>query len=212
MPIWKRVIDILFATTGMILLCPFLLLISIFIKIVSPGPIFFAQKRVGYRGKIFTMLKLRTMAHNTDTTIHKEFMTKLISADEKDSGSTLTGATTKIENDSRVIPFGNLLRSSGIDELPQLINVLLGDMSLVGPRPPIPYEVDRYKNWFCVRFDTVPGLTGLWQVSGKNKLTFHEMIRLDIQYIETKSFWLDVKIMLLTPMAIINIVKDSYKK
>ncbi len=211
MPTWKRVMDILFATMGMLFLFPFLLLVAIFIKVVSPGPVFFMQERVGYGGKIFTMFKLRTMAYNTDTTIHKEFMAKLIREDENNSGPASTKVKTKIENDSRVIPFGNMLRSSGIDELPQLINVLLGDMSLVGPRPSIPYEVDQYKNWFSRRFDIVPGLTGLWQVSGKNKLTFHEMIRLDIQYIRSQSFWLDLKILLLTPMAIINIVKDSYE-
>ncbi|MFH2065014.1 MAG: sugar transferase [Pseudomonadota bacterium] len=212
MPIWKRVMDILFATMGMLLLFPFLLLVAIFIKVVSPGPVLFMQERVGYGGKIFTMFKLRTMAHNTDITIHKEFMAKLINEDENISEPASTKVKTKIENDSRVIPFGNILRSSGIDELPQLINVLLGDMSLVGPRPPIPYEVDQYKNWFSRRFDIVPGLTGLWQVSGKNRLTFHEMIRLDIQYIQSLSFWLDLKILFLTPVAIIDLVKDSYKK
>jgi lipopolysaccharide/colanic/teichoic acid biosynthesis glycosyltransferase len=212
MPVWKRMIDILFATMGMLFLSPFLLLVAIFIKVVSPGPVFFMQERVGYGGKTFIMFKLRTMRSNADTSIHKEFMERLISEDEKNSGPASTKVNTKIENDSRVIPFGNILRNSGIDELPQLINVLLGDMSLVGPRPPIPYEVDQYKNWFSRRFDIVPGLTGLWQVSGKNRLTFHEMIRLDIQYIRSQSFRLDLKILLLTPVAIIDIVKDSYKK
>jgi lipopolysaccharide/colanic/teichoic acid biosynthesis glycosyltransferase len=158
------------------------------------------------------MFKLRTMAHNTDTTIHKKYLASLINADANDHGSGSTKVMKKIENDSRVVPFGKILRSSGIDELPQLINVLLGDMSLIGPRPPIPYEVDQYKNWFSDRFDIVPGLTGLWQVSGKNNLTFYEMIRLDIQYIRNQSFWLDLKILLLTPVAIINIIKDSYRK
>ncbi|RJP79601.1 MAG: sugar transferase [Desulfobacteraceae bacterium] len=212
MPVWKRGMDILFATMGILFLFPFLLLVAIFIKVVSPGPVLFMQERVGYGGKIFTLFKLRTMAHNTDTTIHKEYLAKLINADENDREPASTKVMKKIENDSRVIPFGNILRSSGIDELPQLINVLLGDMSLVGPRPPIPYEVDQYKNWFSRRFDIVPGLTGLWQVSGKNKLTFHEMIRLDIQYIRSLSFLLDLKILFLTPVAIIDMVKDSYKK
>ncbi|RJO60196.1 sugar transferase [candidate division WS5 bacterium] len=212
MPVWKRSIDIAFAVTGIIFLFPFLLLIALLIKIVSPGPIFFKQERVGFGGKIFTMFKLRTMAHNTDTTIHKEYLASLINADENDNGTGSTRVMKKIENDSRVVPFGKILRSSGFDELPQLINVLLGDMSLIGPRPPIPYEVDQYKNWFSDRFDIVPGLTGLWQVSGKNNLTFHEMIRLDIQYIRNHSFWLDLKILLLTPVAIINIIKDSYRK
>jgi lipopolysaccharide/colanic/teichoic acid biosynthesis glycosyltransferase len=211
MPVWKRIIDIVFAIIGILIISPFILIIALMIKIVSPGPIFFMQERVGYGGKLFTMFKLRTMKHNTDTSIHKKYLAKLINADENNGESTSTRIMKKIEKDSRIVPFGNIIRSSGIDELPQLINVLLGDMSLIGPRPPISYEVDQYKNWFSDRFDIVPGLTGLWQVSGKNNLTFHEMIRLDIQYIRTQSFRLDLKILLLTPIAIFNIVRDSYK-
>jgi len=205
-PIWKRVIDIVFSLFGIIFMFPLLLLFSIFIKIVSPGPVFFKQERVGCGGKIFSLLKLRTMKPNVDTTIHRKHLSKMINGDDSDSESNIP--MKKIENDSRVIPFGNFLRDTGMDELPQLINVLLGEMSLVGPRPPITYEVDEYRHWFSDRFDIVPGLTGLWQVSGKNKLTYNEMVRLDIQYTKTLSFWRDIKILVITPFAVINILRD----
>jgi len=206
MPSWKRAIDIFVAITGIIIFSPLLFIYVAFLKIISPGPVFFKQERVGYGGKIFSMIKLRTMHPNSDSSIHAKHMAEIISGDDEND---LYMPISKVPNDPRIIPFCNILRSTGVDELPQLMNVLLGEMSLVGPRPSIPYEVDEYKNWFADRFDVVPGLTGLWQVSGKNRLPFNEMIRLDIKYIRTLSFWLDIKILMLTPIAIIGIVKDS---
>jgi lipopolysaccharide/colanic/teichoic acid biosynthesis glycosyltransferase len=211
MPFWKRSFDILFASMGLLFLSPLFLLISILIKIVSPGPVFFKQERVGYGGKKFILYKFRTMKHNTDTSIHQNYLSGLINAEDCFKGTNACTVMKKIENDSRIIPFGNFLRCTSIDELPQLINILAGEMSIIGPRPPITYEVDQYQNWFRDRFDIVPGLTGLWQVSGKNNLTYHEMIRLDIQYIRTQSFRLDLKILLLTPFVIIDTVKENYK-
>jgi len=205
MPLWKRSMDIICALTGLILLFPLFLIVAVFLKMVSPGPIFFKQERVGYGGKIFSMIKLRTMHHNSDNSVHEKHMAGIINGDDKND---LYMPISKVPNDPRIIPFGKFLRITAIDELPQLYHILIGDMSLVGPRPPIPYEVDEYKYWHADRFDTVPGLTGLWQVSGKNRLPFNEMIRLDIRYIQSQSFWLDIKILLLTPAVIISQIKD----
>jgi lipopolysaccharide/colanic/teichoic acid biosynthesis glycosyltransferase len=192
-PFWKRSFDIFAAGIGILLLIPLFLIIAVIIKAVSPGPVFFRQQRVGYLGKRFTLWKFRTMHVQHDATVHREYMHRVI---EKGL------AQTKLENDPHIIPLGRFLRASGLDELPQLINVLRGEMSLIGPRPPIPYEVERYHRWFHGRFDTRPGLTGLWQVSGKNRLSFNEMVRLDINYKRKYSALLDLKILLRTPLAI----------
>ncbi len=200
-PLWKRAIDIGGSLVAILLLSPLLLLISLFIKIVSAGPVLFRQKRVGYLGRVFTMWKFRTMHVNADTTLHQNYLRELIQNEKE---------MTKLDHvrDPRIIPFGNLLRATGIDELPQLINVLLGDMSLVGPRPCLPYEAYEYHPWQMRRFDAVPGLTGLWQVSGKNRTTFKEMIRLDINYTRKRAFLLDVMIVLKTIPAIVVQVAD----
>jgi lipopolysaccharide/colanic/teichoic acid biosynthesis glycosyltransferase len=200
-PFGKRAFDVVGSLVAMILLSPLLLLVALFIRIVSPGPIFFRQERVGYLGRVFTLWKFRTMHVNADTTFHRNHLRELIHNEKEmiklDSGK-----------DPRIIPFGQLLRATGIDELPQLLNVLLGEMSLVGPRPCIPYEAREYSPWQTRRFDTVPGLTGLWQVSGKNRTTFKEMMRLDIGYAKNRAFWLDVKIFLKTLPAIVRQVGD----
>jgi lipopolysaccharide/colanic/teichoic acid biosynthesis glycosyltransferase len=200
-PFWKRVIDVAGSLFTLILLTPLFLLVSLFIKVVSPGPVFFRQERVGYLGKVFTIWKFRTMHLNADTTIHKEYLRELINNEK---------SMTKLDNgrDNRIIPFGRILRVSGIDELPQLFNVLLGDMSLVGPRPCIPYEAKEFDPWQMQRFDTVPGLTGLWQVSGKNKTTFKQMMRLDIAYAKKRAFPMDMKIFLKTLPAVIDQVVE----
>ncbi len=211
MPFWKRTFDIICASMGLLFLSPLFVIISILIKVVSHGPIFFKQERVGYGGKRFIMYKFRTLKSNTDTSIHKEYLSELIHAEDCFKGIDTCTTMEKIENDSHIIPFGNFLRCTSMDELPQLINILIGEMSIIGPRPPIPYEVEQYQNWFRDRFDIVPGLTGLWQVSGKNNLTYQEMIRLDIHYIRTQSFRLDLKILLLTPFVIFDTVKENYK-
>jgi lipopolysaccharide/colanic/teichoic acid biosynthesis glycosyltransferase len=203
LPIWKRGLDLFVAFVGLILLSPFFLLLTIFIKIVSPGPVFFKQERIGYGGKPFTFWKFRTMEIKADVSSHQKQMAELIKG--KDSNKPMI----KQDNNPHIIPFGKILRKTCVDEFPQFINVIRGEMSLIGPRPPIPYEVRDYRHWHKERFNVLPGLTGLWQVSGKNRLTFNEMIRLDIKYVRRISLLLDLKILLLTPRAILTQVKDS---
>ena len=196
MPLWKRAIDIFGAALGLILLLPLMTVIAILIKIVSPGPVFFKQKRVGYLGKHFIMYKFRTMKVNADTTVHKDYVCKLI----KD-GKPLV----KLDiNDPRIIPFSRFLRLTGLDELPQLINILKGEMSLVGPRPELQISMQNGKRWHAKRLDTKPGLSGLWQVSGKTQISFEDMMRLDISYVKRMSFWLDTMILLKTVPTILS--------
>jgi lipopolysaccharide/colanic/teichoic acid biosynthesis glycosyltransferase len=157
----------------------------------SRGPVFFRQRRVGYKGREFTCFKFRTMQVDAEPGLHREHLSQLI-------GSEVPMTKLDAQSDPRLIPLGALLRATGLDELPQLVNVVRGEMSLVGPRPCIPYEYELYKPWQRRRFDAVPGLTGLWQVSGKNRTTFNEMIRLDVEYSERMSLWLDLRIILRT--------------
>jgi lipopolysaccharide/colanic/teichoic acid biosynthesis glycosyltransferase len=204
MPAWKRGIDILGSAFGLALFFPVFLLISIVIKIVSPGPVFFKQKRVGYLGKPFKCWKFRTMHPNANSFAYEQHLSECINSDNPFS---------KLDNDDpRIIPFGKLLRKTGLDELPQLFNVLRGEMSLVGPRPDVPYSVQHYTQWHHKRFDALPGLTGLWQANGKNKMNFKEMIRLDITYIQQISFCLDLKILLKTAPVIITQTFDTWMK
>lgn len=209
-PVWKRTFDIVGSLLGLIILSPVFILIGTFIKIVSPGPIFFKQKRIGCGGTAFNVYKFRTMKCDADPIIHKQYLSELIesSKDNKKTGDPMA----KLNQDTRIIKHGNFMRASGLDELPQLFNVFLGQMSLVGPRPPIPYEVENYQNWYKGRFDVVPGLTGLWQTSGKNKLGFNEMMRLDIQYAMKRSFFLDCKILIKTPIAVYLQLKEMKKE
>ncbi len=199
LPTWKRVIDILGSCLGLILLSPVLLLIALIIKVKYGGPVIFKQQRVGYSGRIFTMWKFRTMRPGAQSSRHQQYMSKLIDDAHEESSAK---AMTKLDADLPVTGFGKILRAMSLDEIPQLINVLRGDMTLVGPRPPTPYEVEHYLPWHCERFGAVPGMTGLWQVSGRNKLTFLDMIRLDIRYTRTLSVWLDILIFLKTPLVI----------
>lgn len=202
MPVWKRVMDILGSSILLVVLSPLFLLLAIYIKLVSPGKVLFKQQRVGYGGRQFTFLKFRTMSENNDCQQHKEHLKELIKNAEP--MEKLDGG-----NDPRIIPGGKVLRKACLDELPQLVNVLKGEMSLVGPRPCIPYEADEYLRWHTHRFDIVPGMTGLWQVSGKNKLTFEQMIRLDIEYATHLSLFQDFKILLLTGPAIVGMVVEA---
>ena len=204
---WKRAFDVLFSIVALVILSPLFLFISILIKVVSNGPVFFKQKRVGYMGKTFTMLKFRTMKVNNNATMHRQYITKLINGAK--NGIAPNKPMTKLHNHKEWIRFGRVLRRMCIDELPQLINVLRGEMSVVGPRPALPYEVAEYLPWHYRRFNTLPGMTGLWQVSGKNRLSFNEMVRLDIRYSKQHSFWLDIKILLKTPFAIITQIIDE---
>jgi lipopolysaccharide/colanic/teichoic acid biosynthesis glycosyltransferase len=198
MPTWKRALDIFGALCGIILLSPLFFLAIIGIRFSSPGPIIFWQTRIGYKKKPFKMLKFRSMHANVGVEKHRNFMKEIISTN-KDCPN------TKIKNDERVFPFGAFLRKTSIDELPQLFNVLKGEMSLVGPRPCLDYEADEYMQWHTRRFCIIPGITGLWQVSGKNRLSFEQMIRLDILYAKRVSIWMDLKIIFKTLPAVVSI-------
>lgn len=201
MPLWKRAVDIFGACMGLVVLFPVCLIIACLIKIVSPGPVFFKQQRVGFLGREFICWKFRTMKVSAETTPHETHVCNLYDNDKP---------LKKLDEiDGRIIPFGRMLRKTGIDELPQLINVLKGEMSLIGPRPDIPCAVCHYMPWQKKRVETYPGLTGLWQVNGKNKTTFNEMMRLDISYIKNRSFLLDSKILMKTLPAIIH---QAYEK
>ena len=202
-PIWKRGLDLLGSIIGLIIFSPLFFIIALTIKIVSPGPVFYIQKRIGHGGKTFSLFKFRTMEVNTDSEIHQNYFAELINGDcDKQNKDR---PMIKLDDDNpNIILFGKILRKCCLDELPQFFNVLLGDMSLVGPRPAIPYEVKEYLRWHKGRFDTVPGMTGLWQVSGKNLLSFKEMVRLDIRYSRNLSLFSDFKILLKTPYAIIS--------
>jgi lipopolysaccharide/colanic/teichoic acid biosynthesis glycosyltransferase len=201
-PIWKRGLDIASIMLALPALLLLFSLISLWIKLSSRGPILFRQERLGLRGRTFVCFKFRSMKAGADTQLHKDYLKQLLRSE-----TPMTKMDTN--GDPRLIPLGALLRSTGLDELPQLINVLRGDMSLVGPRPCIPYEADDYLPWQTERFKTLPGLTGLWQVSGKNQTTFNEMINLDISYVRNKSLWLDVKIILKTVPALISQVRET---
>lgn len=177
------------------LILPVGLLIGLAIKLVSPGPVLFKQERVGYRGRRFTCSKFRSMVVNADPSVHQGHLATLMRADRP-------MVKLDAKGDRRVIPGGIWLRSSGLDELPQVLNVILGDMSLVGPRPCVAYEGEQYTARHNRRLETLPGLTGLWQVSGKNRTTFEEMIDLDVHYVDHKSLFLDLRIMARTVPAI----------
>ncbi len=203
LPAWKRLMDVAGALCGIALLSPLLLLLALFIRTVSPGPVFFTQERIGFLGTAFSCYKFRTMHLGASTTAHSEHLSGLIQSD---------APLQKLDAaDPRIIPFGKIIRMTGLDELPQLFNVLLGDMSLIGPRPCIPYEANEFKLWQRRRFDSMPGITGLWQVNGKNRTTFNEMIRYDISYAYKKNFFLDTAILLKTVPAVIEQVTDNKK-
>ena len=183
---------------------PLFLLIAALVKLTSRGPVLFQQERVGQMMKPFMMLKFRTMHTNADHAIHHQFVSAFI----KSRGSLGAGGKTelfKIANDPRVTPIGRFLRRTSLDEIPQFWNVLRGDMSLVGPRPPLAYEVQQYKPWHLRRIlEAKPGVTGLWQVTGRSRTTFDEMVRLDLRYARCHSVWADIKILLATPRAVLS--------
>jgi lipopolysaccharide/colanic/teichoic acid biosynthesis glycosyltransferase len=204
----KRGIDVVGSLFGLIALSPALLAISLGVKLTSPGPVLFRQERVGQWGKTFIFLKFRSMYVNSDESSHREYVTKLITQENGASPSTNPGEEQiiyKMTNDRRITPLGNFLRKTSLDELPQFFNVLKGEMSLVGPRPPIPYECEIYDLWHRRRLlEMKPGITGLWQVGGRSRRTFDEMVRLDLTYIREWSLWLDLKIMLKTPWIMVS--------
>ncbi|MBN1479171.1 sugar transferase [candidate division KSB1 bacterium] len=200
----KRLMDILGALCALVLLFPLMLIIAVGVKLTSPGPILFKQRRAGYKGIYFTFLKFRSMVAGNEDRLHQDYVRKLING-ENDQINTGTREKPcyKIRNDPRTTPFGQFLRKTSLDELPQLFNVLKGEMSLVGPRPPIPYEVNEYKKWHYRRIlEVKPGITGLWQVSGRNRTSFDDMVRLDIKYAENWSLTMDLKILFKTFKAV----------
>jgi exopolysaccharide biosynthesis polyprenyl glycosylphosphotransferase len=204
----KRVMDIVGSLLALVVFSPVLLATAIAVKLSSKGPVFFLQPRVGLGGQTFVFIKFRSMKTDNDPAIHKAYVEQFINkgaAARKDGEGTAKKALYKIPNDPRVTKVGAFLRRTSLDEFPQFYNVLKGEMSLVGPRPPIPYEVNRYDAWHKRRYLSVkPGLTGLWQVHGRSRTTFDEMVRLDLLYARTWTIWGDIKILLQTPFAVIN--------
>ena len=202
-PVMKRAMDLVVSLACLIIFAPLLAVISLLIKLTSEGPVLYRQKRLGKFGKQFWFLKFRTMHVNSSHQIHEQYVKKLIQ--KKVDGASGPKPVYKIANDPRVTPLGHFLRKSSLDELPQLLNVLKGEMSLVGPRPPIPYEVSCYEFWHRRRVIGVkPGITGLWQVDGRSRTTFDDMVRLDLRYVRDQSLWLDLKILMKTPWAVLS--------
>jgi lipopolysaccharide/colanic/teichoic acid biosynthesis glycosyltransferase len=195
----KKSMDILGSLIALLLCSPLFIVIILLIKITSKGPAFFRQERVGQCGREFSFFKFRTMYVNNDPAIHREYTAKLI-AGGRDLGT--GNGVFKLVNDPRITPVGRILRKTSLDELPQFANVLLGQMSLVGPRPPLRYEYEKYQTWHKRRvLELKPGLTGLWQVEGRSRTTFDDMVRMDLRYANTRSLWVDCKILLQTPGA-----------
>jgi exopolysaccharide biosynthesis polyprenyl glycosylphosphotransferase len=200
----KRAMDICGSLAALIILLPVYLAVAVAIKLTSEGPIFFRQARVGRYGKKFTLFKFRTMKVSNNPSIHKEFIKQFIAESSKaGKDASSTDRVYKIQQDPRITRVGSFLRKTSLDEFPQFFNVLIGDMSLVGPRPPIPYECELYSVWHRRRvLEAKPGITGLWQVNGRSKTRFDEMVRLDLRYAKSWSLWLDIKILFRTPFAV----------
>ncbi|HET6449835.1 MAG TPA: sugar transferase [Spirochaetia bacterium] len=204
-PAWKRALDLIGASAMLATLAPVFLLVGVAVFLSSPGPVIFTQKRVGFRGKTFNLYKFRTMKTRCDEGLHNGHAGAFIRDGE-------TAMTKLDEADPRIIRGGKILRTTALDELPQLLNVLKGEMSLVGPRPCIPYEAEMYKRWQTHRFDVLPGITGPWQVNGKNDLSFRRMICLDIAYCRSLSLALDLKLLLATVPAVVSQVRRAIRR
>jgi lipopolysaccharide/colanic/teichoic acid biosynthesis glycosyltransferase len=200
--ICKRALDVAGSLALLTLFAPVFAVVAALVKLTSAGPVFFRQVRIGQGGKPFTMLKFRSMRVNASVDIHQQYVTQFI----KSGAAAHAGVpgVYKLTNDPRITPIGSFIRKTSIDELPQFLNVLGGSMSLVGPRPPLKYEVEQYKPWHCRRvLEAKPGITGLWQVKGRSRTTFDEMVRLDLRYARSRSIWTDLRILLATPRAVI---------
>jgi exopolysaccharide biosynthesis polyprenyl glycosylphosphotransferase len=201
----KRVLDVVGSAAALLLLSPLFLMVAALVKLSSKGPVLFRQERLGQFGKTFTFLKFRSMYANNDRKIHQEFMRRVIKGDHDGRAEGGSKPVYKMTNDPRITRIGSILRKTSLDELPQFINVLRGDMSLVGPRPPIAYECHEYDIWHRRRvLEVKPGITGLWQVRGRSRVRFDDMVRLDLQYVRTWSFWLDLQILAQTPGALFS--------
>jgi lipopolysaccharide/colanic/teichoic acid biosynthesis glycosyltransferase len=197
----KRFTDISLATCALVIFAPVFAVIAALIKLSSPGPVIYRQERLGYGGKRFKLYKFRSMKPNCETGSHKDYVLALIKGGP--AGSMTDTGFYKIVNDPRITRIGNLLRKTSLDELPQLFNVLKGEMSLVGPRPPIPYEVEAYAPWHRRRLlEAIPGITGLWQIEGRSRTSFDDMVRMDIRYSTSWSLWLDIKLLFKTPISV----------
>lgn len=201
----RRSADLVFATALILLFSPILIAVAVAVRLDSRGPALFRQRRVGHREREFTLYKFRSMRLDADPRGHQEYVTALIKGegsapDPEDDRESLY----KLAVDNRITPVGRWIRRWSLDELPQLFNVLLGDMTLVGPRPAIPYEVAEYPSWYLTRFSVKPGLTGLWQVSGRSERSYEEMVRLDIEYAERRSLALDLSILFKTPWTVLS--------
>ncbi len=204
-PIWqaalRRTGDLFLATALVLMLSPILLLVALAVRLDSRGPAFFRQRRVGLAGREFTVLKFRSMRLDADPRGHREYVTTLIKGKAENGGRE---NLYKLAVDDRITPVGRWIRRWSLDEMPQLFNVIAGDMSLVGPRPAIPYEVAEYPSWYLQRFTVKPGLTGLWQVSGRSERTYEEMVRLDVEYAQGRTLMLDLSILAKTPWVVVG--------
>jgi lipopolysaccharide/colanic/teichoic acid biosynthesis glycosyltransferase len=196
----KRIFDVLFTLLILIPLCIVMVIVAVCIRLETPGPVFFRQKRVGLNGIEFEMLKFRSMYLNGDDSHHREAIKQYM------NGSSLNGKANayKLVDDPRVTRVGRLIRKTSIDELPQFLNVLRGQMTLVGPRPPLPYEVEEYSQRDWLRLSGKPGLTGTWQIYGRSRVPFQEMVEMDLEYLQQQSFWLDLKLIVLTVPVMIS--------
>jgi lipopolysaccharide/colanic/teichoic acid biosynthesis glycosyltransferase len=200
----KRMMDIFLSSLALILLAPAFLIIAATIKLTSDGPILFRQRRIGEHGKSFVFLKFRSMFVNNDAAVHKQYVQQLIAGKAAQHAGENGNGVYKLTKDKRITRVGGFLRKTSLDEIPQFYNVLIGEMSLVGPRPPVPYEVEAYDIWHRRRLlEAKPGITGLWQVCGRSTIKFDDMVRLDLQYARTWSPWMDLKILARTPGAVV---------
>jgi lipopolysaccharide/colanic/teichoic acid biosynthesis glycosyltransferase len=197
-----RILDVALAALLLVILAPVLAVIAVVIRVESPGPVLFRQTRLGRSLEPFTLSKFRTMVAGVSHDVHREFVLGLIAGEEPQAPD--SGPRFKLSRDVRVTRVGRFLRRTSLDELPQLWNVMRGEMSLVGPRPPIPYEVEHYPPHWFGRFDVKPGVTGLWQVSGRSELTLEEMVKLDLEYIARRSFWLNLWILARTVPVVLS--------
>jgi lipopolysaccharide/colanic/teichoic acid biosynthesis glycosyltransferase len=194
----KRVLDKSVAGIVLLVAAPVILLIAMLIRVTSTGPVLFRQTRIGAGGRHFVMLKFRTMKHRCSDDLHRAYVKDLL-----DGAATQQDGLFKLHNDPRITAMGRALRKLSIDELPQLINVLRGEMSLVGPRPSLPWELRMFPAWAYRRLEVLPGVTGLWQVGGRNRLTMLQGLELDVKYVEQRSLWLDLRILAKTPIALL---------
>jgi exopolysaccharide biosynthesis polyprenyl glycosylphosphotransferase len=202
--ITKRVMDVIGSGIALLLLSPVFAIIALLVKLSSKGPVIYRQRRLGQFGETFELLKFRSMRVDTDASIHQEFMKSVIAGTHDGNAADGEKPVYKMTDDPRITPIGKFLRRSSLDEFPQFFNVLKGDMSLVGPRPPLAYEYEEYKIWHRRRvLEAKPGITGLWQVKGRSRVRFDDMVRLDLEYVRTWSLWLDIQILAKTPRAVL---------